>query len=475
MNKLFKWIILLAIWNSILFFNKSLGISVILFMLPFIIFIIYVLKSNEKIINKNGLLLIIPILMLSVSYCIYNQTFFKILNSILIPFLTMLMFIMCIRPTNKFKTILQNIFGILIKPFSYINRVMNIIFELLSKKLTISSTSKKVIKSILILIPFLIIILLLLTSADMIFESMISKIINIKYIMKLLTFKNFKNLSYRIIIILIFFLYLSVVLNYILFTYPKEKSKEKELKVKNDNLTIKVILTAFNVVYIIFDFIQIKSLLFHSVSSNINYAEYARQGFLQLMIISIINIVLILISKEFEENDSTKNKYIKSMSLLMVVLTFIIIISSFFRMNLYESEFGYTFLRLLVYVILFTETLLLIPTIIYIIKKNFNITKSYFIIVIVIYTFINFVNIDEIIAVRNINRYNVKNDIDIEYLENGRADNIPILIKLYNKVEDKEIKEKLYNYLKGVDLDINGFQEFNISKLIAKQKIKKLK
>ena len=475
MNKLFKWIILLAIWNSILFFNKSLGISVILFMLPFIIFIIYVLKSNEKIINKNGLLLIIPILMLSVSYCIYNQTFFKILNSILIPFLTMLMFIMCIRPTNKFKTILQNIFGILIKPFSYINRVMNIIFELLSKKLTISSTSKKVIKSILILIPFLIIILLLLTSADMIFESMISKIINIKYIMKLLTFKNFKNLSYRIIIILIFFLYLSVVLNYILFTYPKEKSKEKELKVKNDNLTIKVILTAFNVVYIIFDFIQIKSLLFHSVSSNINYAEYARQGFLQLMIISIINIVLILISKKFEENDSTKNKYIKSMSLLMVLLTFIIIISSFFRMNLYESEFGYTFLRLLVYVILFTETLLLIPTIIYIIKKNFNITKSYFIIVIVIYTFINFVNIDEIIAVRNINRYNVKNDIDIEYLENGRADNIPILIKLYNKVEDKEIKEKLYNYLKGVDLDINGFQEFNISKLIAKQKIKKLK
>lgn len=475
MNKLFKWIILLAIWNSILFFNKSLGISVILFMLPFIIFIIYVLKSNEKIINKNGLLLIIPILMLSVSYCIYNQTFFKILNSILIPFLTMLMFIMCIRPTNKFKTILQNIFGILIKPFSYINRVMNIIFELLSKKLTISSTSKKVIKSILILIPFLIIILLLLTSADMIFESMISKIINIKYIMKLLTFKNFKNLSYRIIIILIFFLYLSVVLNYILFTYPKEKSKEKELKVKNDNLTIKVILTAFNVVYIIFDFIQIKSLLFHSVSSNINYAEYARQGFLQLMIISIINIVLILISKELEENDSTKNKYIKSMSLLMVLLTFIIIISSFFRMNLYESEFGYTFLRLLVYVILFTETLLLIPTIIYIIKKNFNITKSYFIIVIVIYTFINFVNIDEIIAVRNINRYNVKNDIDIEYLENGRADNIPILIKLYNKVEDKEIKEKLYNYLKGVDLDINGFQEFNISKLIAKQKIKKLK
>ncbi len=475
MNKLFKWIILLAIWNSILFFNKSLGISVILFMLPFIIFIIYVLKSNEKIINKNGLLLIIPILMLSVSYCIYNQTFFKILNSILIPFLTMLMFIMCIRPTNKFKTILQNIFGILIKPFSYINRVMNIIFELLSKKLTISSTSKKVIKSILILIPFLIIILLLLTSADMIFESMISKIINIKYIMKLLTFKNFKKLSYRIIIILIFFLYLSVVLNYILFTYPKEKSKEKELKVKNDNLTIKVILTAFNVVYIIFDFIQIKSLLFHSVSSNINYAEYARQGFLQLMIISIINIVLILISKKFEENDSTKNKYIKSMSLLMVLLTFIIIISSFFRMNLYESEFGYTFLRLLVYVILFTETLLLIPTIIYIIKKNFNITKSYFIIVIVIYTFINFVNIDEIIAVRNINRYNVKNDIDIEYLENGRADNIPILIKLYNKVEDKEIKEKLYNYLKGVDLDINGFQEFNISKLIAKQKIKKLK
>ena len=43
--------------------------------------------------------------------------------------------------------------------------------------------------------------------------------------------------------------------------------------------------------------------------------------------------------------------------------------------------------------ILFTETICLIPTIMYIIKEKFSIVKSYLIIIITIYTIINFINI----------------------------------------------------------------------------------
>ena len=57
----------------------------------------------------------------------------------------------------------------------------------------------------------------------------------------------------------------------------------------------------------------------------------------------------------------------------MVFLTLIIIVSSFYRMNLYEQAYGYTLLRLGVYVALITEGILLIPTVVYIVKDKINI------------------------------------------------------------------------------------------------------
>ena len=95
------------------------------------------------------------------------------------------------------------------------------------------------------------------------------------------------------------------------------------------------------------------------------------------MIVSIINIAVILISKKFETKDNKKEyKFINIMNVVMVFLTIIIIISSFMRMNLYEAAYGYTTLRLLVYITLITETVLMIPTIMYIFNSNVNIFKS---------------------------------------------------------------------------------------------------
>ena len=84
------------------------------------------------------------------------------------------------------------------------------------------------------------------------------------------------------------------------------------------------------------------------------------------------------------------------MCLVMILLTIIIIVSSFLRMNLYERAYGYTVLRLLVYVTLITETILMIPTIIYIFNSKFKIIKYYIIIITSVYTLINFANIDKV-------------------------------------------------------------------------------
>ena len=98
-------------------------------------------------------------------------------------------------------------------------------------------------------------------------------------------------------------------------------------------------------------------------------------------------------------------------------------------MNLYEQAYGYTLLRLGVYITLFTEVVLLIPTVMYILKDKMNVLNYYVIIITVVYTFINLFSVDTIIARRNIDRYYQKQDIDIEYLSNYHSDNIPFVIR----------------------------------------------
>jgi len=227
---------------------------------------------------------------------------------------------------------------------------------------------------------------------------------------------------------------------------------------------MKRLLIILNVIYIIFDIIQVRSLLLHHVGDGIVYSEYARSGFFQLMIISIINISILLITKHCKEE-----KIHKHMSLVMVLLTFVIILSSLYRMYMYDMAYGYTFLRLMVYVTLITELLLLIPTIIYIYKDKFKILKYYLIIIVSIYSIINLVSIDKVIAYNNINRYYRSDKLDYEYLENYRADNIPILYDLYKNTKDNDLKNVLEDYFIRLRFNSSLFGkdrlfEYNISR-----------
>lgn len=462
------YVLLICIWNSILFFNKNLGINVILFMIPLIGLLLYILETNKKIKNKYGLLWFIPIILLSFSYLIYDNHFFKLMNICIIILCFLLMYIYTMEPTYKINEVFRQVISLLFEPFNCIGNVYRLVQGRLTKTFKISENRKRKLKSIFIILPVVFIVLVLLSSADRIFHDIFSNFFAL--------FDNFSfdNLFYRILGILILFTYLGATINYLLFQYTDKKIEQKETW-KIDNYTIKLLLTVLNIIYIVFDFIQIRSLLLHQVSMNISYAEYAREGFFQLMFISLLNLIILLISKCNKEKE--KGNYTKIMSILMVLLTLVIIISSFFRMYMYESTYGYTLLRLLVYITLITEVILLIPTIIYILNPKVKIIKYYMVIMITVYVIVSLSPVDYIIARRNINRYYETNKIDIDYLKNGSTDNIPLLIELHNHVEEELLQEELEDYFTYMydQRKRNGFQEYNISKEQAIKQIEKNK
>ena len=69
--------------------------------------------------------------------------------------------------------------------------------------------------------------------------------------------------------------------------------------------------------------------------------------------------------------------YLKELNILNKVM----ICSSFLRMYFYEQEFGYTFLRLMVFFIQATELILIIPSIAYVFNKKVKLLKSYIVII----------------------------------------------------------------------------------------------
>lgn len=462
MKKAWIYLLLLCILNSIFLYGQCLGINVILFTIPFLIFLVIYLKVNNLIKNKKGLLFIIPILILSTIPTFYSNVFI-LLNALVIPILYVLLFIYTIDPTYNIIDLLKKGVLQIFLPFGKIGNFFRVVTSGIRDKVKLTDKTKKTLKALLIVIPITLLVLWLLTSADMVFGNYFSKIF------KVFDYIPNNNILQRTIVVFLLFTYIGSTLIYSM-NPEKTETKRKNL----DYVTIRLLLTVLNIIYVVFDIIQIRSLLLHHVGNTITYAEYARQGFFQLMFISVINLVIILLSKSTKET-----KYNKFMSISMIFLTLIIIASSFIRMYLYESTYGYTILRLGVYVILITEVLLLIPTIIYIFNHKFKILRSYLYITVFVYTFINLFSIEKIITENNIKRYFIKDDIDIMYLENYNYDNIPQLYELFKKTDDEELKHEIvlyfYNMKNNMEFENDSIFEYSYSKQEAKKILDTLK
>ena len=184
-------------------------------------------------------------------------------------------------------------------------------------------------KAIFITIPLVLVIIALLSSADEVFANIFKGIFN--QIINVFSTINISTTFLKIIFIAIAFFYFIGLFYYICIDYEVIDNIDKKQEKKYDNFTIKMILISLNIIYLIFCYIQIKSLFIRSTT--LNYAHYARQGFFQLMIVSLINLVTILLAKKRENREEGKsNKFINYMSLIMIFFTFIIVISAGVRM-----------------------------------------------------------------------------------------------------------------------------------------------
>jgi hypothetical protein len=198
-------------------------------------------------------------------------------------------------------------------------------------------------------------------------------------------------------------------------------------------ITINGMLT---VIYLLFSGIQIIYLFLGKMQlpEGYTYAEYAREGFFQLLAVSILNLILVLISMSFFR----ESKGLRIILTLMSLCTFVMIASSALRMIIYIRFYYMTFLRILVLWALVLLFGLFVGVIINIYRDNFPLFRYSMAVVTVLYLVLSFSHPDYIIAAVNIAAehtdrtdgffLNEEPYQDYSYLSRLSADAAPVLI-----------------------------------------------
>ncbi len=115
--------LLFSIYYRIIFGTGKSGISVVLYVIPFLVCIIYLIKNNNKIKNKEAFIWCIPIALLSFTYLIFNNEFFLRWNVLFIP-IFILVFIIKIQNKNiTFNNLIREIFEAVFVPINHLGEV----------------------------------------------------------------------------------------------------------------------------------------------------------------------------------------------------------------------------------------------------------------------------------------------------------------------------------------------------------------
>ena len=321
-------------------------------MFPFLMILIsstILVKDYEKI-NKKAYLLIIPIVLIIISNLVLKvlkgnlDGTNQLLNIIVLPLLISTYLFMLVR--SDFKVSLENMF-LVFKLFPK-NLFKNLKFIKIDTKKDKNDKIINIIFGTIIGVFISGLILALLTSADAYFDKFLSSIvtnINVDF-----------NLWYVIKGIIYFVILFVIGIN----LFKNKEIALKESKMSRVNKTvITTMLFIVNFVFVLFLISEISKLCgnFLKVPKGYIYSSYAREGFFQLLFVTLINfgIILYLI---YKTNLVKEDKKVKYLVLSLIAFSIFLIFNSYYRMFLYIGRFGFTNLRLQVILFLFMEIIL---------------------------------------------------------------------------------------------------------------------
>lgn len=280
---------------------------------------------------------------------------------------------------------------------------------------------------LLIGVPVLIVALILLASADSMFGDLFSRI-----------FDALAYLDAAFVLRLSLALLLGLLLFSFLFGATMTRKQEKEWRtLQVPPATFGVALAGMAVLYALFAYIQFRYLFLgvEAAAMKGGYAEYARGGFFQLILLAFITLGILLPGLCLCRESSA----VRVLGALVALLTIIIDFSAAFRMQLYIQAYGLTVLRLVTLWGMLAVLIALLLAAVKCIRPSFKMFPWLSAALLISWIGLNFINIDARIAEYNVKAWE-KGEIvrlDTEYLVGLSPDVLPAL----EKIQDSEKRD----------------------------------
>jgi hypothetical protein len=216
---------------------------------------------------------------------------------------------------------------------------------------------------------------------------------------------------------------------------PEEPSpQEKPRRFRLNMIEASTVLGSVNFLFVAFVVIQAR--YFFGGEANITaqgytYAEYARRGFYELLAVSFMTMLLLVTLESLTYRKREEENMFRSLVLLMVALTLVILIAAFQRLNLYENAYGYTRIRVMSGTFMIWLAVALGILLITILRHRSEmfwigciVTGLGFVLT------LNLMNMDGFIASHNIARFEDTGKLDVGYLLSLSDDAIPTVVTL---------------------------------------------
>lgn len=298
-----------------------------------------------------------------------------------------------------------------------------------------------VARGLILAIPVLFIFMALFTSADLIFAQYISGLFRLEYL------GNVQDLFWQLAIVLGVGWLLA---GGLAFALGREEARRTE-RLSDESRSLlrqafsvgstEVTTLMVCVISLFFAFCWIQFTYLFGGATNISvaghtYADYARRGFFELVVASVLAGVLILGLRWLGARDTRRDQATFSvLRTLLVSLVMVLLASAFWRMILYEDAYGYTHLRLYVHLfeIWLAVTLLWLPVTLWAPRARFGIGA--FVAALGFLVTLNLVNPDAFIATQNIERWRATGKVDAPFLAQLSDDAVPPLLAAIDVVD----------------------------------------
>lgn len=461
--------ILYAIFYTFCAYQNDAGIMMPILQAGTIYYYITILKKFDRKMKKGSLFYLITILLLGFSIFLTDNWDINALSKIAIFLLFIIFMLHQFYEDTKWTLgkYMEAIAIIFIETLAAIPYPFSDAFKALKERQkTKNSKLKYVLIGILIATPLTFVILSLLLSADLIFANIVMNILN-----KIFMFKDIYT-----ILTMILFMYITMYcfINAIANHQINEEVKDRRIWEPIIANTFCGILSA---VYIMFCSIQIIGLFGARLQlpDGYTYAQYAREGFFQLLFVCGINLVMVLCCMAYFR----ENKVLKGLLTIISCCTYIMVASSVYRMFLYINVYGLTFLRVFVLWSLFVISILMIGIMIRIYRESFPLFRLFLYVITICYIGLAFSHPDYFIATYNIKKMESKTEKeimadyhkqyeDLYYITSLSSDAAKALSK-YDSKNNSVKEEAVRDYFIDVEqkADRVKIRTFNVSRYVG--------